>query len=48
LEQGRFGARQNLPALIENWSSKIGYWQFNSTSLPKLVFALTDNLNPQD
>jgi hypothetical protein len=30
LEQGRFGRQQNLQALIENWSLKIGHWQLNS------------------
>jgi hypothetical protein len=30
LEQGRFGAQQNLQALIENWPLKIGHWPLNS------------------
>jgi len=30
LEEGRFGTHQNLQALIENWSLKIGHWQLNS------------------
>jgi hypothetical protein len=30
MEQGRFGTHENLPALIENWSLKIGHWPLNS------------------
>jgi hypothetical protein len=29
LEQDRFGTQQNLQALIENWSLKIGHWPLN-------------------
>jgi hypothetical protein len=32
LEQGRFGTHQNLQALIENWSLRIGHWQLSSAS----------------
>jgi hypothetical protein len=32
LEQGRFGTHQNLQALIENRSLKIGHWQLKSAS----------------
>jgi hypothetical protein len=32
LEQGRFGTQQNLQALIEKWSLKIGHWPLNSAS----------------
>jgi hypothetical protein len=32
LEQGRFGTLRNLPALIENWSLKIGHWQLNPSA----------------
>ena len=30
MEQGRFGTHENLQALIENWSLKIGHWPLNS------------------
>jgi hypothetical protein len=31
LEQGCLGTHQNLQALIENWSLKIGHWPLNSS-----------------